>query len=109
MEFELREDAEAAVDNMDKGELFGRVLTVNIARAKSIDKSKAGVLTGFKFPALEHILTVTFVQCGIRIQMSIFKQRRRRKLTKKKWRGERRKKKKRKNKRLRGHAWRRYL
>lgn len=45
VEFESREDCLAAQDNMDKAELFGRVLTVNVARAKAMEKNKAGMLT----------------------------------------------------------------
>jgi len=41
VEFELRDDAHAAVDNMDRSELFGRVLSVNVAREKSIEKNRA--------------------------------------------------------------------
>jgi len=42
VEFESREDCLAAQENMDKSELFGRVLTVNVARAKAMEKNKAG-------------------------------------------------------------------
>eukprot|EP01086_Lenisia_limosa_P006485 TRINITY_DN25349_c0_g1_i1.p1 TRINITY_DN25349_c0_g1~~TRINITY_DN25349_c0_g1_i1.p1 ORF type:complete len:153 (+),score=40.28 TRINITY_DN25349_c0_g1_i1:70-528(+) len=40
--YESKEDAEAAVDNMDKGELYGRTLHVNVARPKNLSES-AGV------------------------------------------------------------------
>lgn len=33
MEFELEEDAAAALDNMDGAELFGKVLRCNVAKA----------------------------------------------------------------------------
>ena len=36
VQFEDREDAAAALDNMDNAELFGRVLTVNIAKPMKI-------------------------------------------------------------------------
>jgi peptidyl-prolyl isomerase E (cyclophilin E) len=36
VQFEEIEDAEDAMDNMHNAELFGRVLTVNIAKAQSI-------------------------------------------------------------------------
>jgi peptidyl-prolyl isomerase E (cyclophilin E) len=41
VEFELREDAMAAQENMHNGELFGKVLSVNLARARSLEKNKA--------------------------------------------------------------------
>ena len=44
MEFEVREDAMAAQENMHNGELFGKVLSVNLARARNIDKNRAGTI-----------------------------------------------------------------
>lgn len=41
VEFEVREDAMAAQENMHNGELFGKVLSVNLARARNIDKNRA--------------------------------------------------------------------
>jgi peptidyl-prolyl isomerase E (cyclophilin E) len=44
VEFEVREDAMAAQENMHNGELFGKVLSVNLARARNIDKNRAGTV-----------------------------------------------------------------
>ena len=40
MEFEIEEDAEAAIDNMDGAELFGKVIRCNVARPQA--KASAG-------------------------------------------------------------------
>ena len=38
------EDAAAAMDNMHEAELYGRILTVNIAKPNIMSKYKAGYL-----------------------------------------------------------------
>jgi peptidyl-prolyl isomerase E (cyclophilin E) len=40
VEFELREDALDALDNMNNAELFGKVLSINMARATALDKNR---------------------------------------------------------------------
>ena len=44
MEFELAEDSNAAKDNMDESELFGRTIRVNHAKPKQLNEasSRAG-------------------------------------------------------------------
>ena len=41
VEFEEEEDAMAAMDNMNNSELYGRVLTVNVAKAQAMNRYRA--------------------------------------------------------------------
>lgn len=76
VEFEVREDAMAAQENMHNGELFGKVLSVNLARARNIDKNRAGtIFSSFticreRLDQLAHSPANAWTQCGSRIRTS---------------------------------------
>ena len=65
MEFQLVEDAAAAMDNMNESELFGRTICVNIARPKML-KKEALVQYGRKILGFENTLARLLKKVGTR-------------------------------------------
>lgn len=43
VEYELSEDAAAALENMNNSELFGRTIKCNIAKSIAVERHKAGM------------------------------------------------------------------
>lgn len=54
IEFELAEDAAAAIDNMNDGELFGRTIRVNAAKPMSI-KEGSSRYYAHRLPFYNHV------------------------------------------------------
>ena len=61
IEFELAEDASAAIDNMNDGEMFGRQLRVNLAKPMR-NKEGGNRLAYFAFPFRLCLLLFSFAQ-----------------------------------------------